>query len=191
MWGVLKSKKLYELLEKIDRELAAGVQTGRCIHCGGHLHRADYPRKPRGGPAQRLDRWDRRESFCCERDGCRKRHTPPSVRFLGPKVYLGVVVAIAAAMMHGANAQRIGQVHAALGIDERTLRRWRQWWLEEFPATGFWKVARARFMPPADEAAMPRCLIEAFKAWGPERLLGLMHFLSPITTGSCTRASAM
>jgi hypothetical protein len=38
-----------------------------------------------------------RFSFCCDRDGCRNRATPPSVRFLGRKVYLGAVVMLISA----------------------------------------------------------------------------------------------
>ena len=32
-----------------------------------------------------------------------------------------------------------------LGIDGRTLERWRTWWLVTFVESGFWKEARARF----------------------------------------------
>ena len=55
-----------------------------------------YGRKPRGlpdgidpGPVLPV-----RFSFCCSVDGCRRRHTPPSVRFLGRKVYLSVMVVL-------------------------------------------------------------------------------------------------
>ena len=78
-------------LQQIDDELAEQVQAGGCPHCGGPLHRASYPRKPRGVPHRQLDeRYRRRHSFCCAADGCRRRCTPPSVRFLGRRVYLGV-----------------------------------------------------------------------------------------------------
>jgi hypothetical protein len=39
---------------------------------------------------------DRRLSFRCAVDGCRARTTPPSLRFLGPKVYLATVVVLVA-----------------------------------------------------------------------------------------------
>ena len=44
------------------------------------------------GPGDLPDEYRYRFSFCCDRDGCRKRVTPPSVRFLGRRVYLGAVV---------------------------------------------------------------------------------------------------
>jgi len=53
------------------------------------------------------DGYDRRHSFCCAEESCRRRTTPASVRFLGPKVYLGAIVALVTALRHGANAGRI------------------------------------------------------------------------------------
>ncbi len=112
------------------------------------------------------------------------------MRFLGRKVYLGVVVALAAAMMHGPNAQRVATLHEALGIDPRTLSHWRQWWTELFVRTPFWKAHRSRFMPGLDESVMPFCLVEVFAADNRPGLLKLMEFLSPITTDSWKEAVA-
>lgn len=70
------------------------------------MHRADYDRKPRGGP----EHWSERHSFCCDQDGCRRRHTPPSVRFLGRKVYVGFVVVLKTALHQGLNAARLAQL---------------------------------------------------------------------------------
>ncbi len=98
---------------------------------------------------------------------------------------------LVAAMMHGPNARRIDTLHEALGIDTRTLNRWRQWFLEELVQTPFWKANRARFMPVLNEAVMPYCLVESFNAEGREGLLKLMEFLSPITTTSGKGVVAM
>jgi hypothetical protein len=84
-------------LFSIDQDLAETTREKACP-CGGRLHRANYPRKPRGGPDDLPEPYRQRFSFCCERDGCRKRTTPPSVRFLGRKVYLGAVVILISAM---------------------------------------------------------------------------------------------
>lgn len=192
MRKILEDRRFYKLLEKGDHERAEAVRLAGCRRCEGRLHRADYDRKPRGGPAEVMDRWDKRHSFCCEKEGCRKRHTPPSVRFLGRKVYLGVVVVLVAAMMHGPNARRGAQLHEALGIDLRTLNRWRQWWTEVFVRMRFWKAHRSRFMPVLDESVMPFCLVEAFAAADNRPgVLKLLEFLSPITTGSWKEAVAM
>ncbi len=189
MEKILRDPRLYQLFEKVDVERAQAVRAARCKRCGGSLHQADYERKPRGGPAE--GRWDERYSFCCEKDGCRKRHTPPSVRFLGRKVYVGVVVVLVAAMMHGPNARRMATLQEALGIDARTLNRWRQWWLDVFVQTPFWKANRARFMPALNETLMPYCLVDSFHAQGREGLIKLMEFLSPITTKSGERLLVM
>jgi len=187
MTKLLYDKRVYRLQERVDRDLAKQAEEQRCEHCGEKLHRGDFSRKPRG-PATMMG-WDSRYSFDCS--ACRKRKTPPSVRFLGRKVYVGVVVVLVAAMMHGESGRRIAVLHEALGIDERTLKRWRQWWLEVFVQTPFWRANKARFMPVLKEAVMPYCLVEAFDAQRREGLLKLMEFLSPITTTSGKGVVAM
>ena len=90
---LLSDATLFDALLEIDHDLADTAQAGGCLICGGRLDHADYPRKPRGYPATLDAAYDRRTSFCC--DDCRTRLTPMSVRFLGRKVYLGVVVLLA------------------------------------------------------------------------------------------------
>jgi hypothetical protein len=158
------------------------VRQGGCQHCAGTLHRADYKRKPRSGAKKVEELY--RDSFCCDQDGCRKRHTPPSVRFLGRRVYWGVVVVLVAAAHHGLTAQRMRVLREALGIDRRTLERWRQWWLETFVQSSFWKIARARFMPLLCEQSLPLSLGQAFQLDRPGGLIQLLRFLSPLTTPS-------
>lgn len=182
----LADKSLFEFLEKCDTELAESCRQGGCLHCSGTLHRADYKRKPRGGPE--ADPNDPavvyRDSFCCAKEGCRKRHTPPSVRFLGRRVYWGIVVILVSAMRHGLKDEQVGALRESLGIDRRTLERWRTWWLEAFVQSPFWKLARARFMPSLCETTLPASLCEAFEIQRRDRLLDLLKYLSPLTTPS-------
>ncbi|MFC1462595.1 hypothetical protein ACFLQU_03210 [Verrucomicrobiota bacterium] len=173
MEKLLKDGRLFKLLEKVDWDIAQAAHEEVCRYCGGKLDCGNYTRKPRGGP-----RWDKRYSFDCSR--CRKRKTPPSVRFLGRRVYVGVVVVLVSAMMHGLAPHRVERLRQELGIDEHTLKRWRAWWLETFVQNGFWKGARARFMPSLNEKAMPLSLVEAFGT-NREGLRKLLEFLSPIT----------
>lgn len=187
MESLLQDGKLHRLLEKVDQDLAEEAREGGCRDCGNKVHRADYERKPRGGPAE----WDKRHSFCCARDGCRRRLTPPSVRFLGRKVYVGVIVVLISAMQYGLKAKRVEALREALGIDIRTLRRWREWWLSTFIASPFWKQAKARFMSPLDERKMPLSLVNAFGQPARERVLKLLKFLSPITIEAGKEARAM
>ena len=189
MEKVLQDKRLYEFLKKVDDDFADTVKSRGCDHCGQVLHRADFERKPRGlraGPS-----WDRRYSFCCSREGCRKRHTPPSVRFLGRKVYVGVIVVLVSAMMHGPNEHRLKRLQQELTIDRRTLKHWRQWWTEIFVKYAFWKAERGRFRGQISRAQMPFCLVQTFGAQQMEGMVRLMKFFSPITTQSCPEVLAM
>ena len=180
----LAKRSVYELLEKCDGELAEKCQRTGCLKCGGRLDRSDYRRKPRGGPKaanqdQEKETW--RDSFCCGREGCRKRHTPPSVRFLGRKVYWGVVVVLMSAMQHGIKPARVEVLRERLGIDRRTLERWRTWWLVTFVESKLWKEVRARFMPVPSQKTLPWSLCEAFRIKRLDRLLDLLRLLRPLT----------
>jgi hypothetical protein len=187
MEKLAKDRLLIKLLEKADSDLAEEAASEGCDHCGEKkLHHGDYERKPRGGP-----QWDKRYSFCCAKEGCRKRKTPPSVRFLGRKVYAGVVVVLVSAMMHGLKPKRVEQLRLALGICERTLERWRAWWLENFADSPFWKTARARFMPRLDEPLLPLSLVDAFHAKQRAGMARLLEFIAPITVPARKGVAAM
>ena len=171
----------WSFLLSIDQDLAERTRQERCA-CGGRLHHADYPRKPRGCPDRLPDEYLRRFSFCCDRDGCRSRVTPPSVRFLGRKVYLGAIVVLIAAMRQGPTPRRVRELSKLIGADRTTIARWQVFWQEQFPQTVFWKVARARLVPVFEIVAYPLSLVDAFvgidvrKGWE-----NLLRFLSPIT----------
>jgi len=182
--AILGDERFHRLLLRIDQDLADQVRAGRCTVCGGPLHSGDYARKPRGGPAGLGDEQALRLSLCCGRRGCRKRHLPMSVRFLARRVYLGVVVVLVSALAHGVTAKRARKVQEAVGVSARTIERWRDWWLVEFRESAFWKLMRARFSSPLDEATLPRSLIDGFGGEGREPMERLMRFLSPITTSS-------
>jgi hypothetical protein len=79
----------------------------------------------------------------------------------------------------------------ALQIDWRTLKRWRQWWLDRFVRSSFWKAARARFMPPVCEQTLPLSLWLRFDLEGRQRLLAVLEFLSPMTTPAAWKEFAM
>jgi hypothetical protein len=95
-----RDARFCSFLFAIDQNLARTARKKVCP-CSGHLHCANYLRKPRGTPVQLPEPQRLRLSFCCDRDGCRKRATPPSVRFVGPKVYLGAVIIVISAMRQG------------------------------------------------------------------------------------------
>ncbi len=172
----------WTFLFSIDQDLAEQARQKKCP-CGGYLHRANYPRKPRGGGEDLPPEYGCRLSFCCEREGCRKRVTPPSVRFLGRKVYLGAVVVLVAAMRQGPSPKRVRELSRRFGADRHTIARWRTFWNEQFPQTPFWKAARGRLVPAVAIVALPLTLLEAFHRTGDpcQDWRRLLEFLSPIT----------
>ena len=177
-----RAARLWSVLLAIDQDLAEKTRKKACP-CGGRLHCANYLRKPRGTPLQLPEPQRLRLSFCCDRDGCRKRVTPPSVRFLGPKVYLGVFVILISAMRQGPTPRRVRELSLRFGADRRTIARWQVLWREHFPQTPFWKLARARLTPVLEIVTLPYSLLDAFLTRH-RRCRGwtlLLRFLSPIT----------
>lgn len=188
--SLLTDASLYRVLDRIDAELAATVRAADCPECAGRLDCADYPRKPRGGPATLCAGYGRRRSFCCARDGCRQRATPPSVRFLGRKVYLGAVVVLATTLRHGVTGSRAAELRALLGVSAKALERWRSWWRETVVASDCWKAARSRFARPVDASTLPASLLERFSGDAAARLVGVLRLLLPLTTTSVAGALA-
>jgi len=169
---LLNDPKFFALLLRIDCDLAQQCQAAGCP-CGGTLHQANYPRKPRGCPPQARSTCEQRFSFCCNR--CRRRITALSVRFMGRRVYLSVAVVLL-------SGRRAGQTAAqALGVPARTLARWRHWWVHHFAATALWRAGGARFMPPVASADMPLGLLARFAGAAPQSVAQLLVFLSPIS----------
>ena len=177
-----RSTRFWLFLLAVDLDLAKTTRKQGCS-CGGRLHAANYLRKPRGTPVQLPEEQRLRLSFCCDRDGCRKRVTPPSVRFLGPKVFLGPIVILVSAMRQGPSPRRVRELFTRFHADRRTIARWQVFWREYFPQTPFWKLARASLVPLVETITLPYSLVDFFLARH-HRCRGwtlLLRFLSPIT----------
>jgi hypothetical protein len=184
---ILSDANFYRELAKLDEELAAEAKQKGC-GCGGKLHSARYPRKPRGMPEEVAGDYSRRQSFCCAEEGCRRRTTPVSFRFLGRRVYMSVVVTLLTALRHGATPERVAKLRATVGVSRRTLERWRQWWLKEFPETSFWRSAMGRMAQPVEKETLPLSLLECFPKPTPqERTIDLLRLILPLTTPSMIR----
>lgn len=165
--------------------MAADVQSAGCPHCGGRLHVADYPRKPRGVRSALDASYQSRLSFCCAADGCRRRTTPPSVRFLGRKVYLGVIVILVTALTAGLSSHRRRLLIDQLDLWPQTLARWQRWWREQVPATRCWQTLRSRFVPPVEIRALPGALLG--RLTGDDliaRVRQMLTLIAPLTTTS-------
>lgn len=173
MWHNLgRIDHFFKSLIAVDEQLAEQVRQQGCP-CGGRLHRADYPRKPRGVPAEWEDAFCRRISFCCAERECRRRWTPPSVRFFGRRVYIAAVVIMFC-------ARWMSQEEA--GCSRRTGRRWVAFFREKMVNSRIWQSLRTRLMPPVDEAGLPASLLARFGGDKGTKLRSCLEFLAPITT---------
>jgi len=207
---LLSDANFFRALLHCDEDMAATCREVGCPYCEGVLHSAKYPRKPRGalialgeahdyrfsfccsvqGIRDRGSDHDYRLSFCCAADVCRRRTTPPSVRFLGRRVYLGAVVVLLSALAHGPSAKRVARLQELIGVDRRTLERWRAWWLADLPRSAWWQRARGELAEPVDEARLPQSLLECFGGDDASRLLAVLRMIAPIATSLVALNSA-
>ena len=174
---LLHDPKFFQLLLRIDIELAAQTLAGKCP-CGGILHKANYPRKPSGCPIEARADYELRFSFCCNR--CRKRSTSMSVRFLGRRVYLSLAIVLMSTRRAGSTSTQ-AKLSATLVIPARTLKRWSTWWAEIFPITPLWQASCARFMPAVATNNLPANLISRFIGSATESMARFLAFLTPLT----------
>ena len=182
----LTDSRFYQFLFRIDQSIAEEVQAAGC-RCGGVLHSACYPRKPRGHRSALDASYAYRLSFCCATEGCRRRTTPPSVRFLGRKVYLGVLVVLISALEGGVSPTRRRQLIDTLDVPAQTLWRWQQWWREVFGEGPGWRMERAQFIPPIAAARLPGALLALLQGANLlERLVRMLWLIAPVTTTSCS-----
>jgi hypothetical protein len=165
-------------LLELDREFAREAKQRGCPRCEGVLDIANYWRKPRGGPFPLHDEHGRRLSLCCRREGCRLRVTPPSVRFVGRRVYLSVVVLLCGVLLQGPTAWRLDALRRVVGADRRTLERWRRWWVERIGSSRVFEIGRADFMPAPEAACLPLSLLDSFVGTACERALHALSWLA-------------
>jgi hypothetical protein len=174
---LLQSLRFFQFLLQIDADLAAQMHATPCA-CGGVLHRANYPRKPKACRQEIIGDFKSRWSFCCNL--CRKRSTPMSVRFLGRRVYVALAVVVLAVKRNKINAATT-QAGEAIGVPERTITRWRQWWLHTFCATPLWQAQSGRFMPSVELSELPQSLMARFTGTAHEAMGNLLRFLCPLS----------
>lgn len=179
--GLLGDEKFHYGLVHLDDLLAAKARKAGDPF-GGRLHRADFPRKPAGVPRRFSHLYSRRISFCGALDGDRHRLTPPSVRFLGRRVYVFAVFLLASVLRNEVNELRVAQIKGLLDVSEETLRRWRSWWLETFPTTAVWRTLRGRFVPSISVEDLPGELLHRSRIRSvAQRVTKVLELLAPLS----------
>ena len=171
-------REFFEELTAIDAAILARAAKQACRFCGGPLHRGDYARKPRGGlVAGAAETFARRFSLCCGREGCRCRATPPSVRFLGRRVYVGAIVIVASVV---ALVQAIASAATrATGVPARTTRRWLRWWRGPFVETPVFVEISGRLVPAVERRSLPTSILERLLGPATARVQSLLAWLAP------------
>ena len=177
---LFRDSRFFDLLLTLDEEVAGEARRVGCA-CGGVLHGAAYERKLRGGPDGLARGKAMRFSFCCAREGCRRRMTPPSLRFLGRKVFFGVLVLLLPVLRHGPTPERLNRLCVTYAVSVRTVRRWCRFWRETFVTSRVWQAARGRFAAPIRAESMPEALLGAFcEISDPaSRVVAVMRLVSP------------
>ena len=176
------------------RQSADHPATRRALRSGADVHRGFPAGKPhhsdRVRPGRRLDRLRlRRESGAAGQQSHRSVLYETSITGKWPQMLrrrrrcASSVVVLIAVLRHGATALRTRELTDVIGVDRRTVERWRTWWRDSFTTTPFWNVARAAFMPPVDPGRLPAALIERFAGDDADRLVALLRFMGPITGG--------
>lgn len=179
MWhGWEPDGKFWIELTAADAKIAEQVRRQGCPWCGGTLHQANYPRKPRPWLGEHDEAYCCRFSFCCAQEGCRRRATPPSMRFFGRRVYVGAMV-IWAVVVLLAKAAKSWAV-----VPSRTVARWWRWWQREFVSSECFRALSGRLLPPVEVGRLPAVLLERFEGGGRQRIRQLLLQLLPLTTAS-------
>ena len=179
---LLTDARFHNSLFDLDRLIAEQVQQAQCRLCHGNLHQSHFPRKPRGVPEGTDSDYTIRFSYCCGREGCRKRFTPPSMRFLSRKVYSSVVIILIFLLKPETDESRIETINTLLGttLSVETLRRWRQFWTKDVPQTHTWKRLA---LCSAHAQNLPVSLLTLFEQTGKQALIMGLKLILPLTAG--------
>lgn len=173
---ILTDKIFFEFLYKTDQDLAKQAKWKGCRLCGAKLHVANYMRKPRG-IGDLPDDLSLCFSFCCSRDGCRKRALPPSTRFFGRVVYWSVHMVLISAMLNGRSLE-MKKIISEFNVDIKTLKRWRQWWKDFFPTTKFWKKFKGQLLGEVEFFPLDILVILQKKNLENDAIIKLLHLLN-------------
>lgn len=163
---VLPDNDFFKILSKLDHDLFLAIKKTPCPHCGGKLDTANYHRKPRGAGELETIRY----SLCCRNDGCRRRLTPSSLRFLGRKVYSICVVIL---------AEFVDRLVLISRIARKTLARWYNFWKERLASDHPFMRMFKSFLPVKFQSkGLPSTILEVFKFRNRESWIPILNFFT-------------
>jgi len=179
---LLTDARFHNSLFDLDRLIAEQVRQEQCRLCHGNLHQSHFLRKPRGVPKDTHPDYSVRFSYCCGAEGCRKRFTPPSMRFLSRKVYSSVVIILIFLLKPETDGSRIEMLNQLLGttLSIETLRRWRYFWTKDLPQTHTWKRLAFSY---TQAQHLPVSLLKCFEQSGERALKMGLKLILPLTAG--------
>lgn len=179
----MKLLVIFKQLYKLDQEIAKELQKKGCIFCGSKLDVANYMRKPRGIDEEIPEEMQIQFSLCC-RD-CRKRAKPISLRFLGPKVYIFLVVIKAMVEFNHQKSCNYQVLKDRYGVTHRTVNRWQNFWKKCVPVGDFFKRIAGILPLPIDTSGMPNYILKQFKKTNEAEGISYVKtvsFLSPLSS---------
>ena len=179
---LLTDARFHNSLFDLDRLIAEQVRQEPCRLCHGNLHQSHFPRKPRGVPDGTHADYSIRFSYCCGTDGCRKRFTPPSMRFLSRKVYSSVVIILIFLLKPNTDESRTETINRLLGttLSVETLRRWRHFWTKDVPQTHTWRRLPVH---QSHSQELPKSLLALFEITGKQSLIMGLKLMLPLSAG--------
>ena len=167
MFPLSADDAFFQSLRAFDLELFLAAKSKPCALCSGRLDTSHFPRKPRGAGEQELQRF----SLCCRREGCRHRVTPPSLRFLGRKIYSAWVVILA--------VEYCRELGCSATIARQTIARWRAFWKERLAeAHPFMRWARGLLPPGTPSSTLPSACLKALGFPGRESWVAVLRFFT-------------
>lgn len=182
---LLQKASLFSLLHRIDLDLAERIRIKGCPFCNNALHRANYERKPRGGPASIPDEYLIRQSLCCGCPGCRRRTQPPSSLFMGRRVYWGCVILVVMTLHQGRPCgASVAKLERMFSISRQTIKRWIVWFRDEFPQSAQWHRLRGRVVCTISNEELPAALVLHFMNHFPRSEQALVACLRFLAAGS-------
>ena len=156
----------FQELLQLDFNLFVATKAKPCPRCGGPLDTSHFPRKLRDA-----DEEQQRFSLCCRNEGCRKRITPPSLRFFGRKVYSAWVVILVLDFCEALGLDRV--------ISRQTIARYRQFWQERLAESHlFMRWARGELPPGTTAIDRPGPLLHLFGFPFPPGRIAVLRFVT-------------